>query len=86
VNNMADGNAESERMNHGIDKNAVNDDISSLARLAKRANITDDSRRKIDCLVEAFDRGNERLAKAIENPNSALPDDLFEAMYSFPGF
>jgi hypothetical protein len=63
VNNGADGNAESEGMNHGIDKSVVNDDISSLARPAKRDKTIDDSRRKTDCLVEAFDHGSERLQR-----------------------
>ena len=85
VNNGADGNAESEGMNHGIDKSVVNDDISSLARPAKRDKTIDDSRRKTDCLVEAFDHGSERLAK-VEKASSALPDGLFEAVDSLPGF
>jgi hypothetical protein len=86
VNNGTDDNAESEGMNHGIDKSDVNDDISSSARSAKRAKTIDDSRRKTDSLVEAFDRGSERLAKAIEKASSALPDGLFEAVDSLPGF
>lgn len=85
VNNGADGNAESGGMNHGIDKSVVNDDASSSAKPAKRAKTIDDSRRKTDCLVEAFDRGSERLAKAIEKASNALPDGLFEAVDSLPG-
>ena len=60
MHNGADDNVESEGMNHGIDKSVVNDDISSLARPAKRAKTIDDNRRKTDCLVEAIDRGSER--------------------------
>jgi hypothetical protein len=86
VNNGADGNAESEGMYHGFHRSAVNDDISSSARLAKRAKTIDDSRRKTDCLVEAFDRDNERLAKAIEKASSALPDGLFEVVDNLLGF
>jgi hypothetical protein len=86
VNNGADGNVESEWMNHGIDKSAVNDDISSSARIAKRAKPINDSRRKTDSLVEAFDRGSERLTKAIKKASSALPDGLFEAVDSLLGF
>jgi hypothetical protein len=86
VSNGADDNAENDRPNHGIDKSVVNDDISSSARLAKRAKTIDDTKRKTDCLVEAFDRGSERLAKAIEKASNALPDGLFEAVDSLPGF
>jgi hypothetical protein len=86
MNNGANGNAESEGMYHGIDKSVVNDDISSSARPAKRAKTIDDSRRKTDCLVEAIDRGSERLAKTIEKASGALPDGLFEAVNSLPGF
>jgi hypothetical protein len=86
VNNGADGNVESEGMNHGIDKSVVNDDISSSARPAKRANTINDSRRKTDCLIEAFDRDSERLAKAIEKASNTLPDGLFEAVDSLLGF
>jgi hypothetical protein len=60
VNNGADGNTKSERMNHVIDKNVFNDDTSSLVRPTKRAKTIDDSTRKTDCLVEAFDCGSER--------------------------
>ncbi|PUZ45973.1 hypothetical protein GQ55_7G006100 [Panicum hallii var. hallii] len=66
MSNGADGIAKSDGLNHGIDKSVVNDDISSSARPAKRAKTIDDTGRKIDCLVEAFDRGSQRLAKAIE--------------------
>jgi hypothetical protein len=73
-------------VNNEIDKSVVNDDISSSARPAKRAKTIDDSRRKIDSLVEAFDHGSERLAKAIEKASSALPNGLFETVDSLPGF
>jgi hypothetical protein len=86
VHNGADDNVESEGMNHGIDKSVVNDDISSSSRPAKRSKTIDDSRKKIDCLVEAFDHGSERVAKAIEKASSALLDGLFEVVDSLPGF
>jgi hypothetical protein len=72
VSNGADGIAESDGLNHGIDKSVVNDDISSSARLAKRAKTIDDTGRKTDCLVEAFDHGSQRLTKAIEKASNAL--------------
>jgi hypothetical protein len=56
VSNGADGIAESNGLNHGIGKSVVNDDISSSARPANRAK-TNNTGRKTDCLVEAFDRG-----------------------------
>jgi hypothetical protein len=73
-------------MNHGIDKSVVNADASSSTKPAKRDKTIDDSRRKTDCLVEAFDRGSERLAKAIEKARNTLPDGLFEAVDSLLGF
>jgi hypothetical protein len=86
VSNGANAIAESDGLNHGIGKSVVNDDISSSARPAKRAKTIDDTGRKTDCLVEAFDCGSQRLAKAIEKANNALPDGLFEAVDSLPGF
>ncbi|XP_025827603.1 uncharacterized protein LOC112902662 isoform X3 [Panicum hallii] len=86
MSNGDDAIAESDGLNHGIGKSVINDDISSSSRPAKRAKTTDDTGRKTDCLVEAFYRGSQRLAKAIEKASNALPDGLFEAVDSLPGF
>jgi hypothetical protein len=72
--------AESDGLNHGIGKNIINDHISSSAKSAKRANTT------VDCLVEAFGRGNQRLVKTVEKASNALSDGLFEAVDSLPDF
>ncbi|PAN24276.1 hypothetical protein PAHAL_4G146200 [Panicum hallii] len=82
VSHGGDATAENDGLNHGIGKRVVNDDISSSARPAKRAKTIDDTGRKIDCLVEAFQCGSQTLAKAIAQASNALPDGLFEARQS----
>jgi hypothetical protein len=54
VSHGGDATAENDRLNHGIDKSVVNNDISSSTRLAKRAKTIDDTGRKTDCWLKHF--------------------------------
>jgi hypothetical protein len=39
-----------------------------------------------DSLVTVIDRGTSKLANAIKTASNALPDGLFEAVDTLPGF